>query len=94
MKLEKKRCINQNCNRILPKENITGYCRKCYTHYASKQIRRKKKSEKVCYDCGKIVNPIITYPDGLNGPKEIQYPIRCYSCRIKQNKYFKKWLKK
>lgn len=73
-------------------------CTSCYFQYRSEKVREYAKKRKndlkakhFCIDCKKIVNPIIIYPDGEDGPKKIKYTLRCYKCRLKRAEYLRKY---
>ncbi len=78
------RCQTNNCSRNLGPGNFSGYCHGCYMRTKQAEYRKKRKKEKRCLDCGKKVNRVISYPDGINGIRITKFPIRCYDCRIKQ----------
>lgn len=79
-----KKCIR--CGRNIRTHNESSLCNGCYHLSRAVRNRSKKKLNKLCYDCGKKVNPIINYPNGEKGPKEIKYPTCCYKCRLKRVK--------
>jgi len=83
----------KKCGIFVSRNNVTGLCRNCRQNFKSKKQREKKKNEKRCIDCGKFVNPVIIYPDGLAGIKVVKNFFRCYKCRIKRKEYMKKWNK-
>ena len=84
------KCKTKNCCRNLGPGNLSGYCYCCYMKVKSAKYRKKRKKEKVCFDCGKKVNEKIIYPNGLDGIKIVEFPIRCYSCTERIKKKFLK----
>jgi len=78
----------KKCGKVLVKWNKSGYCTNCGGYFRRKKYKEKVKREKRCLVCGGKVNPIITYPNGLNSIRLVRYPTKCYKCRIKQ-KVFK-----
>jgi len=83
------------CGKPLRDWNKSGVCSNCYPAYRQeryrklvKERRKNLKEKQLCMDCGRPVKPIIIYPNGPNGPKEVKYPIRCYKCRLKQKERY------
>jgi len=84
----------KRCNIFLIRKNKTGLCRHCYNYLKNKKYAMIKKGKKLCVQCAKPINPIIKYPDGLDGEiKEIKFPFRCYECRLQQIKYYHNYYK-
>lgn len=84
------RCKTKDCNRNLGTGNLSGYCYSCYMRIKSAKYRKIKKDNKICFDCGKKVKEVVTYPNGLDGIKITKFPIRCYNCREQIKKKFLK----
>ena len=88
-----KRC--KVCGKILRDHNKSGFCSHHRMMEANQKMRKERKKNKLCIQCGKKVEPIILYPAGKTVPPIIKYPIRCYACRDRQNNiYMKSYLKK
>ena len=69
------------CKNPISRNSVTNLCRHCNSKERRKRWLSKQKEKRYCINCGKKVNPIITYPNGLDGIKKIKYTSKCYYCR-------------
>lgn len=69
------------CQKVLREWNKSGFCSHHYRMDLFKQLRKKRKASHLCIQCGKKVEPIITYPAGDLVPPITRLPARCYACR-------------
>lgn len=82
MKLKwNKKC--SKCSKNINSNNKSNLCNSCYHRDYQKKVREKRKEKGLCIICGKKVNPIITFPNGINGIKIEKIINKCYNCRIK-----------
>ena len=82
-----KRC--KKCGKAIRDWNKSGLCSHHYRIKIKKMLRKKRREKGLCIDCGKKVEPIITYPAGDTIPPIKSYPSKCYKCRIRQRGYNK-----
>ena len=87
-----KRC--KVCNKVISEQNRSGLCRHHYQMAKVKETNKIRKKNHICIMCGEKVEPIILYPNENKDKPIIKYPLRCYSCREKQNKLQKGYLLK
>jgi len=87
MKAKKEARICMRCGVAITRRSPVNLCRNCKVYYKNKRHREKKKVNNLCYNCGKPVKPIISYPNGIDGIKIIKHPTRCYNCRVKLKTY-------
>lgn len=84
----------KKCGKILHERNKSGLCSHHYRMQLNNKIRKERKEEGLCVQCGKKVEPIILYEAGDTMSPIIKNPIRCYNCRKKQGEAHKRWLQK
>jgi len=68
------------CGKILRDHNKSGFCSHHYRIKKAKEIKKKRKENKLCINCGKKVELTILYPAGKTTSPIIKLPIRCYAC--------------
>ena len=72
----------KKCNRNIRTTNKSGLCTHHYVLRNNAKYVKQKISKGLCIQCGKKVEPIITYLEGNKIKPITKIPIRCYSCRI------------
>ena len=81
---ERKVCKKEECKKIIPSWNKSGYCRHHYMLNWQRKNQKKLQSKNICIDCGKRKGVKITCPH-CNGL--IKYMIRCERCKERQEGY-------